>query len=144
MAVFHLQFQSPNIRLLLQTALQHDPIHADLFHPHALYHHLVQQNGTVELLPSAYFEPFWVAYDIYPMAQLIPRQRYGLDRFDPFFDPIPVTNKNSMMISPPLPPHQYFFPGAFAFHWHNQWTKSIMEHSITESFMQYFDQNKRG
>lgn len=144
-AIFHLQYQSNNTRLLLLAILTQTDFAADLFHPQTLSKILISLNSTVQLLPTSYFDPLWIIKDVYSIAAPIALKRYMLNSFELFFD------NNPLMIQKQLEQqdqyfllHEQFFPGAFAFHWHNQWHSIIKNESIAASFVNFFiDEQKK-
>ena len=130
-AVFGLQLASPNTAALLVKPLQLAKDFNDLserFHPHSIFKLVQETNSSVDLLPSAYFDPLWVVTDGYETAKPSAEQRYGLETFQEMFDP----GRNTIQTTA-------FFPGAFVFHWHNQWGKQIVNKSIAGAFLNYYD-----
>jgi hypothetical protein len=72
-----------------------------------------QENKHLELLvlPTAVFDPLWLTFDKhdnYDAAHFL--------GFDDFFRPF-----DDQFLRPNLRSHNEFFPGAFAYHWHNRW-----------------------
>lgn len=87
--------------------------------------------GTlVEMLPSAYFDPSWVMYD----KQLTATQRYASKQYGAF-------SFGSYFFQAKQIAHARdgFFPGAFAYHWHNQFDEPFGNNSIAETFWLYFN-----
>lgn len=132
-AVFGLQLKSSNTATLLEKGLKHIQSLEDLsqhFRPMPISALVQETNASIDRLPSTYFDPLWVLYDNtkYEAARNSAEQRYGTWSFRRLFDPA-------------LPNIQVadFFPGAFVFHWHNQWTKRIEQESIARAFLDYYD-----
>jgi hypothetical protein len=114
-----------------------------------LYPMALNLNATIEMLPSAYFDPLWVVLDEgYSSAKEAAGQRYGVSDWL-FFDepvtaaapsvPILADNNNDKKT---LTSVEDFFPGNFAFHWHNQWNKAIAKGSMAWKFLEYYDRKE--
>jgi hypothetical protein len=133
-AVFHLREGSRNAAVLLEMALsksnhgQAGPLTRALF-PSDLYRN-IGNSTTIDMLPSAYFDPLWVVMDVYGEGAPAAKSRYGLNNFHRFF-----TEKNEMDED-----SAHFFPGAFAFHWHNQWKVNIEKGSSADLFLRHYEQ----
>jgi hypothetical protein len=78
------------------------------------------------VLPCAFFDPLWPRHDRSDLGSEAP-----FDRFGDFFRRFGWRHPRPA----PAPSLASFFPGAFTFHWHNQW--DAREHD--ESFFGVFD-----
>ena len=79
---------------------------------------------------STFFDPLWAhrdGRDVYAAAPF--------DKFLDFFRPFDAQFERSES----LRSHQDFFPGAFAFHWHNQWATAAVGNSYFGLFDRDFD-----
>ena len=134
-AVMGLQKKSRNTAALLKASLGRvDRLEdlAKLYHPQALYKLAQSGNASIELLPSAYFDPLWVVEDVYDdESKQAVKEQYGLSGFVSWFkEKRPVTT-----CTQPIE----FFPGAFTFHWHNQWNEPIVNGTIPWMFLKYYE-----
>ena len=129
-AAMHLQKGSKNAEFLVRLALEQSQYAASqralahVLHPQRLHYNLQKiPQSTVEMLPSAYFDPLWVIMD-----NSASRELYGLQQWDDFFtEPNDVSSVEA------------FFKGAFAFHWHNQWKADIVQGSSADMFLQHYE-----
>jgi hypothetical protein len=82
------------------------------------------------VLPCAFFDPLWPHFDGQCRFEGAP-----FDTFDGFF------RKFSWRFRPGSRANSYraFFPGAFAYHWHNQWDEAEHERSYFGRFDREFD-----
>lgn len=133
-AAMHLHLGSPNAAKLIRVALHSSNINEMRYtlHPERLYRAITKMKGTIELLPSAYFDPLWIVVDVYGEGAPAARERYGLASYKEFFS---VMNSNGNVRRDP---RRNFFPGAFAFHWHNQWDAIFEIGSTAHLFMHEF------
>jgi hypothetical protein len=103
-----------------------------LFHPMHVSRINLLIKGTMEMLPSAYFDPSWAMYDLGSPAIEWAASTYGMAGFTTFFhDPPP---KVKIIQSP-----EEFFSASFAYHWHNQWTSEFQEQSVAAIFAAHFE-----
>jgi len=132
--VFGLKLKSPNAAAILKAGLAKSHTLENLartYHPIHLYNIVKQLHATVEFLPSAYFDPDWVLFDVYETARAAASQRYGIAMFVLFFQ----EKRPNIQVTD-------FYPGAFAFHWHNQWKKHIEEGTIPSTFLKYYERKE--
>jgi hypothetical protein len=73
------------------------------------------------VLPCAYFDPLWPVRDGHDSTSRVPFRAFD-DFFRPFGWRVPRPAA--------LPTIETFFPGAFAYHWHNGWNLREHEHSF--------------
>jgi hypothetical protein len=156
-AVFGLSFKSRNAALLLKAGLKGISV-SDMkqfsrqYHPANLHRLGRKQNATIEMLPSAYFDPLWVIRDEnYKSAKEAAGQRYGASDWGTWWDEpvvaaassVPIladnNNDNKALTTRSV---EDFFPGAFAFHWHNQWNRAIAKGSMVGKFLEYYDRKE--
>jgi hypothetical protein len=88
------------------------------------------EDVALTVLPCAFFDPLWPHFD-----NQCPLDAAPFDTFDGFF------RKFSWRFRPGPDADSYreFFPGAFAYHWHNQWEAREHERSYFGRFDQEFD-----
>ena len=133
-AAMHLKLGSPNALVLLQYGLNaargsaKKLIH--LYFPqyiHLLFHRL-NITHTIRVLPSAFFDPLWIVMDAYGEGSPVALDRFGVAHVRMFFqarNAVPSIQEDVMA---------NFFPGAFTFHWHNQWGVDILRKSTAYWF----------
>jgi hypothetical protein len=64
-------------------------------------------------------------------AQILTFERYGLHDFSDFFD----QRREEFL-------RELFFPGIFAYHWHNMFDSQLQRNSVAGGFYQHFEQLK--
>lgn len=74
------------------------------------------------VLPCAFFDPIW---------QGLEPDKYPFNKFPEFFAPFDDEFRNKLNIRS----YKEFFPGCYAYHWHNRWKSAEYE----ESFFGIFD-----
>ena len=82
------------------------------------------------VLPCPFFDPLWAHRD--------GKDRYDrapFDRFEDFFKPLDGGFRPRSITQPIAD----FFPGAFAYHWHNCWDLPELENSYFALFDRWFD-----
>jgi hypothetical protein len=137
-AVFHLHRGSSNAAKLVEQGLQtryfwqFDTVNrlCRAFHPKYVHRTIEQHHGNVELLPSAYMDPHWVCFDMRLDRVNDHTERvYGLrDWYSMFAAQDAETTVES------------FFPGAFAYHWHSQYRRSIGRNSVAAVFLRRYEE----
>ena len=134
-AVLHLKKGSLNLFKLLESTLKEASSLTDmvnLLSPVNVHARHLNMGGAVEMLPSAYFDPSWVMYDLASPAMTWTSSAYGMSKFPTFFeDPAPHVKT----IERP----QEFVTGCFAYHWHNQWDSEFGERSVAAVFERHFE-----
>jgi len=80
------------------------------------------------VLPCTVFDPLWLHCDGHSIMT-----RRPFDTFEDFFLPRPE----------PAIDIERFFPGSFAYHWHNQWTAPEIRNSFAGQFDRYFSERLR-
>lgn len=142
-AAMHLKLGSPNAHILIKWVLEDtsfpgwDVWLSDKVFPSNIYHSMVKRNATIELLPSSYFDPLWVGNEGYWEAMDAANSRYGISTFGkPFFHN--VNNVTSVREDA----RSNFFPGVFAFHFHNSWKEKFVPGSTADLLMQQFTQHQ--
>lgn len=83
------------------------------------------------VLPCALFDPLWPHNDKQEKLEHAP-----FNRFADFFKPFGVFFRRQKDIES----ISQFFPGAFAYHWHNQWQAPEVQNSYFGLFNDQFDQ----
>lgn len=104
----------------------------NVFYPESFYRLIQKENVTIAMLPSAYFDPIWIVADRYGEGAPAALERYGLKHFNDF---LVKKNENKNVI---VDARSNFFPGAFAFHWHNQWKTTIQPGSSADIFLRQY------
>jgi len=138
-AALHFRLGSNNAFTAIKLALQETKGVAsrmkNFFHPIHFYQKIKSMNNQglkIDMLPSAYFDPLWVVDDVYGEGAPAAMERYGLKTFHDFFSQL--NNKTDVVESIT----DQFFPGAFAFHWHNQWKAELRPGSTADLFMREY------
>jgi len=129
-AVLHMEKGSRNTYKFLTDALRSSSAFRDLMHrlhPHAVHDMNLNLNGTVEQLPTIYFDPSWTLSELRSPALRWTVATYGMAHFKRFF-------RGQIVIKSP----DEFSPGSFAHHWHNQWESNLVEGSVPLFFERYF------
>jgi len=89
----------------------------------------IDAKDDIEYLPSTYFDPAWYIKDLrLHEATTWSKERYHLGSFGKVF----------FHSQPEAWDYRDFFPGAFAFHWHNFYGKGPEQHSVAETFPDHF------
>jgi hypothetical protein len=134
-AVLHMKKGSPNAYKFLAHVLAQESSMDEityLFHPARVSDINILIQGTMEMLPSAYFDPSWAMSDLYSPALQWSALTYGMGDYTSFFeDPRPFVKTIQS-------PQEFFFV-SFAYHWHNQWTSEFQEHSIAAVFARHYE-----
>jgi Glycosyltransferase sugar-binding region containing DXD motif len=140
-AVMSLRHGSDNARSILHNILTTQPAvsmrsFSSAVHPFGVLRLVQSFNGTVEMLPSAYFDPSWVAMDGYVIGRNWTGQEFGLETPTEFFQTptAPVSKLKNI---------KSFFPGAFAYHWHNKWMTEQEHDSVAAVFAAHFEQIRK-
>jgi hypothetical protein len=81
------------------------------------------------LLPCAFFDPLWLRFDGHDPEAHVP-----FSHFDSFF--------NTSEDASPAAVDERFFPGAFAYHWHNRWDAKEEEGSWFSALQSRFAQDE--
>jgi len=134
-AVLHLKKGSPNAKTMLVEALNRSQSISQVssvLYPSNAYALHNQVQGTIELLPSAYFDPTWAIHDLGSPALSWTSSTYGMAFFPTFFNS-PGPDMKVLQDS------DEFLFGGFAYHWHNQWDAKFQEDSIAAVFERHFD-----
>lgn len=79
------------------------------------------------VLPCAFFDPVW---------QGVSAEKFPISRFEQFFQPFDNAFANKYGIDS----YKAFFPGCYAYHWHNQWATPEHENSFFGIFEKEFNQ----
>ena len=134
-AVLHMKKGSLNLFNLLQRTLRESSSVTqlgNLLSPVNVHARHDAINGGVEMLPSAYFDPTWVMYDVASPAITWTSSKYGMTSFPMFFQN-PAAHVKSIQRP------EEFVTGCFAYHWHNQWESEFEELSVAAVFERYFE-----
>lgn len=106
-AVLRLDRGSPVARRLLERCVEReDP------RPPAILRFDSGDELDLLVLPCAFFDPLWLHHDGHDLYAGAPLRRFG-----DFFRPFGVRHRRRREIRS----YRDFFPGAFAYHWHNLW-----------------------
>jgi len=122
-AIFNLNQKSAIARYLLQKAVQQG-----VASPWRIFWYADQHLKDLYVLPCAFFDPVWQG--------LRQNELYPFTDFYSFFRPFDKDYRNKLNIST----YQQFFPGCYAYHWHNQWNAAESENSFFGLFEQEFNE----
>jgi len=104
---------------------------ASRMHPRLLFNDLqgTSAKKDIEYLPSTYFDPTWYIWDL-RMSETMSwsKARYHLGEI----------GKSFFHFQPEALDYNDFFPGVFAFHWHNSFSKGSQNHSVADTFYKHF------
>ncbi|KAK9760315.1 hypothetical protein K7432_015804 [Basidiobolus ranarum] len=141
-AIFRMSANSTLSRWLVNRAIANGS-----FHPGNINQYLSEWNDKIPefpekpellMLPLALFDPLWLKNDKHQAGKkLLP----NLSEFLDAFDPEEVLGEFDMLAEDELPSRQfeYFFPGAWSYHWHNNWNTPIAEGSWMGVLLSSFD-----
>jgi Glycosyltransferase sugar-binding region containing DXD motif len=136
-AIMHWRRQSPTAKTILCNILERSGsgkntgrLVSDSY-PRKVCQQVVEDtNLQLKIFPSAFFDPLWIATDTYGCAKTAAVERYGVGDFGSFF-----TTPNVVLHG--KDPFAAFFPGAYTFHWHNQWNAKFEPNSTAALFLQH-------
>jgi hypothetical protein len=100
------------------------------FHPRRLLRFDELEQVDMLVLPCTFFDPLWPHVDQRDVLADAPFETFGA-----FFEPIKPRSGDD----PGQSPGESFFPGAFAYHWHNQWKAPESPRSYYARFGRWFD-----
>ncbi|ORX89003.1 hypothetical protein K493DRAFT_235000 [Basidiobolus meristosporus CBS 931.73] len=145
-AVLRMHANSTTSKYLVQKAIKNNMG----FHPrniktyledwakeHPKIHGAYKEAPNVLMLPSAIFDPLWLRVDKYESGKTINpnlaefEDVFRMDRIDGEFDGYKDFAHTRAF--------ENFFPGAFAYHWHNNWNTPILPGSWFGVMKQEFD-----
>ena len=107
----------------------------DSCHPRALLQFDDCRDLDLLVLPCGYFDPLWPHHDRRERLRAAP-----FDRFDDFFRPFGLRFRRRRGVGS----MRDFFPGAFAYHWHNFWDAREVPSSYFGQFAAELDQTPEG
>ena len=132
-AVLRLRKESPTAQLIIQQAEKNEMN----FHPFQLGKYLKEGNNQTELymLPGPLMDPLWLKNDKRQLQSVL---QPNLPGFDEAFSPQLIKNEfpEKVNASSNSRKIEEFFPGSFAYHWHNNWKTPLHP----DSWMGKFDQ----
>jgi hypothetical protein len=129
-AVLRLRANSTTTRMAIEGAMKNRM----KFHPFDIKRYFtVLENPTkndinryIYMLPVPLFDPLWLKKDkSQPTSILKPNLKAWYDVFKPNISPNEFKNVNPEDATPTLRKVDGFFPGAFTYHWHNNWNTEI-------------------
>ncbi|GBB91893.1 hypothetical protein RclHR1_19300003 [Rhizophagus clarus] len=129
-AVLRLRQNSTTTRMIIEGAMNNRM----RFHPFSIKHYLNNlENPTKDdvnpylyMLPVPLFDPLWLKRDKRQRnSTLTPNINVWYDVFNPGLSPNEFVNVDPEDATPLLRKVDGFFPGAFTYHWHNNWRTEI-------------------
>ncbi|CAG8570973.1 12631_t:CDS:1 [Acaulospora colombiana] len=129
-AILRLRRHSPTSRRIIERAIKNNMT----FHPHRIMEYLsTPENYTMEkidrqlyMLPVGLFDPLWLREDGRQIDhELIPNLTKLQDFFNPALIPGELRSNNRTQSPLDVRKPEGFFPGSFAYHWHNNWAVPI-------------------
>jgi hypothetical protein len=120
-AIFHLEARSTIATYLMQKCIKKQQVS-----PWYLFHYEDEELKDLYVLPCAFFDPIWQGVTI---------DHAPLDYFPDFFRKFDHQFSNKLNIQS----YKDFFPGAYAYHWHNEWNTPEHEDSLFGIFEKEFN-----
>ena len=97
------------------------------------------------MLPVALFDPLWLKRDRrQPKSILTPNINSWYDVFNPNLSENEFIDVNPEDVSLDLRKVDKFFPGAFTYHWHNNWKTEILPTSWMGVLQSSYDEFLKG
>ncbi|CAG8655417.1 2970_t:CDS:1 [Funneliformis caledonium] len=148
-AVLRLRANSTTTRMVIEGAIQNGM----KFHPFDIKKYFVEKlnptkddvNPYLYMLPVALFDPLWLKRDNkQPKSILTPNINVWYDVFRPDLAPNEFINVEPVDATPALRKVDGFFPGAFTYHWHNNWKTKILPTSWMGVLQSAYDEFLNG
>ncbi|ORX93948.1 hypothetical protein K493DRAFT_315743 [Basidiobolus meristosporus CBS 931.73] len=141
-AIFRMRANSTVSRWLVNRAIANGS-----FHPENINQYLSEWNNKFTefpekpellMLPLALFDPLWLKNDDHQRGKkLLP----NLNKFTDAFDSAKVEGEFDLLLDDEMPEREFenFFPGAWSYHWHNNWKTPIAKGSWMGVLLKSFD-----